>query len=160
MSLPTTSPEESGALRWGQRSVSTATVPSSARKITRGSLQIVRASGFAPSSVEVAAVYHWLRGISWPLPKSLMRTRLFPSHSFCPRKQRTSWLTAIDMVRHAMTPPTYSAADTTRTQDPTDHVSTAHRQDYQGARGARQGDPDQLRRWTARLRHPRHCGGG
>src|SRR5262245_50375048 len=42
----------------GQRSVSTATVPSSPRKITSGSLQIVRASGFAPSSVEVAAVYH------------------------------------------------------------------------------------------------------
>src|SRR5262245_13508261 len=31
MSLPTTSPEESGALRWGQRSVSTAAVPSSPR---------------------------------------------------------------------------------------------------------------------------------
>jgi hypothetical protein len=58
MSLPTTSPEESGALRWGQRSVSTAMVPSSPRKITSGSLQIVRASGFAPTSVEVAAVYH------------------------------------------------------------------------------------------------------
>src|SRR5262249_19678005 len=71
MSLPTTSPEESGALRCGQRSVSTATVPSSPRKITSGSLQIVRASGFAPSSVEVAAVYHCLRrnGVMRALPR-------------------------------------------------------------------------------------------
>src|SRR6516162_7801485 len=58
MSLPTTSPAESGALRWGQRSVSTATVPSCPRKIASGSSQIVRASGFAPTSVKVAAVYH------------------------------------------------------------------------------------------------------
>src|SRR5262249_5007616 len=61
MALPTISPKESGALRWGQRSVSTATAPSCARKMTIGSLQIVRASGFAPSSVEIAAVYHRLR---------------------------------------------------------------------------------------------------
>jgi hypothetical protein len=58
MSLPTTSPDESGALRCGQRSVSTATFPFPLRKITRGSLQIVRASGLSPSSAEVAAVYH------------------------------------------------------------------------------------------------------
>jgi hypothetical protein len=70
MSLPITSPAESGALRCGQRSVSAATLPSRPRKIAIGSLQIVRPKGFSPSSDEVAAVYHWLRrnGLIYHLP--------------------------------------------------------------------------------------------